>query len=84
MPCDHIRSVRKLVLKLVFKTVNGLALFTNAQGHMTSTCPGARQLGVGVPITILQFAPLARLHPVLGFHAIYCVCARFIRQGCVL
>jgi hypothetical protein len=58
--------------------------FANAQGHMTSTCPGARQLGAGAPITVLQFAPLARLHPVLGFHAIYCMCARFIGKGCVL
>jgi hypothetical protein len=40
-------------------------------------CPGARRLGAGAPITVLQFAPLARLHPVLGFYAIYCVCARF-------
>jgi hypothetical protein len=39
---------------------------------------GARWLGAGAPITILQFAPLAWLHLVLGFHAIYCVCARFI------
>jgi hypothetical protein len=46
--------------------------------------PGARRLGAGAPITILQFAPLVRLCPVLGFHAIYCVCARFIQQGCVL
>jgi hypothetical protein len=67
-----------------FKTVNGLALFANAQGHMTSTCPGARRLGAGAPITVLQFAPLARLRPVLGFHALNCVCARFMKQGCVL
>jgi hypothetical protein len=38
---------------------------------------GARQLGAGAPLTVLWFAPLARLHPVLGFHAIYCMCARF-------
>jgi hypothetical protein len=26
-----------------------------------------RLLGAGVPLTVLRFAPLARLHPVLGF-----------------
>jgi hypothetical protein len=51
---------------------------------MTLMCPGARRLGVGAPITVLQFAPLAWLHLVLGFHAIYCVCARFISEGCIL
>jgi hypothetical protein len=56
---------------------NRLALLPNARGHMTSTRPGARRLGAGAPLTILRFAPLARLHPVLGFHALYCVCARF-------
>jgi hypothetical protein len=35
---------------------------------MTSTCPGARRLGAGAPITVLQFAPLARLHLVLGLN----------------
>jgi hypothetical protein len=56
-----------------------------ARGHIvTPTYPGARRLGAGAPITILQFAPLAVAAPVLGFHAIYCVCARFIQQGCVL
>jgi hypothetical protein len=64
-----------------FKRFWQLALFTNAQGHMTSTCPGVRRLGVGAPITVLQFAPLARLRSVLGFHAIYYVCARFISEG---
>jgi hypothetical protein len=64
--------------------VQPFSLFSNARGHMTLTCPGARQLGAGVPITVLQFVPLARLHPVLGFYAIYCVCASFMTQGCVL
>jgi hypothetical protein len=36
-------------------------------------CPGARQLGAGAPITVLQFAPLAWLHPMLGFY-IYIAC----------
>jgi hypothetical protein len=45
---------------------------------MTLTCSGARRLGAGAPITILQFALLAWLHPVLGFHALNCVCARFM------
>jgi hypothetical protein len=44
-------------------------------------CPGARRLGAGAPITVLQFAPLARLRPVLGFHALNCVCARFMNKG---
>jgi hypothetical protein len=47
-------------------------------------CPGARRLGAGAPLTVLWFAPLVWLCPVLGFHAIYCVCARFNGQGCVL
>jgi hypothetical protein len=47
-------------------------------------CPGARRLGAGAPITVLQFASLARLCPVLAFHALNCVCARFMLQGCVL
>jgi hypothetical protein len=51
---------------------------------MTLICPSARRLGAGAPITILQFTPLARLHPVLGFHALNCVCARFMGQGCDL
>jgi hypothetical protein len=52
--------------------------FTNARGHMILIRPGARWLGAGVPLIILWFAPLARFHPVLGFHTLYCVCARFI------
>jgi hypothetical protein len=28
-----------------------------------------RRLGAGAPLTVLQFAPLARLRPVLGFYA---------------
>jgi hypothetical protein len=39
-----------------------------------------RRLGAGAPLTVLRFAPLARLCPVLGFHALYCVCARFMRR----
>jgi hypothetical protein len=57
---------------------NSLALFLIERGHMTLTCPSARRLGAGAPITILQFAPLAWLRPVLGFHALNCVCARFM------
>jgi hypothetical protein len=57
---------------------NRLVLLPNARGHMTPMCPGARQLGAVTPITVLQIAPLAQLHLVLGFHAIYCMCARFI------
>jgi hypothetical protein len=45
-------------------------------------CPGARRLRAGAPLTILRFSPLAQLHLVMGFHAIYCVCARFIQEGC--
>jgi hypothetical protein len=45
---------------------------------------GARWLGAGAPLTILQFALLVRLCLVLGFHAIYSVCSRFIEQGCIL
>jgi hypothetical protein len=51
---------------------------------MTFMCPSARQLGAGTPITILQFAPLAWLHPVLGFYTLNGVCARLLEQGCVL
>jgi hypothetical protein len=51
---------------------------------MTLMCPSARRLGAGAPITVLQFALLAQLHPMLGFHAIYCMCARFISEGCIL
>jgi hypothetical protein len=58
--------------------------FLIERGHMSLTCPGARRLGAGAPITVLQFASLARLRPVLGFHALNCVCARFMKQGCVL
>jgi hypothetical protein len=58
--------------------VQPFILFTNARGHMILIHPGARWLGACVPLTVLRFAPLAQLHPVLGFHALYCVCARFI------
>jgi hypothetical protein len=47
-------------------------------------CPGARRLGAGTPITILQFSLLVWLHSVLGFYTIYCVCVRFNEQGYVL
>jgi hypothetical protein len=59
-------------------------LFAHPEVVWKLTRPGARRLGAGAPITILQFAPLARLRSVLGFYAIYCVCARFMEQGCVL
>jgi hypothetical protein len=36
-------------------------------------CPGVRRLGAGMPITILQFASLARLCPVLVF-MLYIAC----------
>jgi hypothetical protein len=52
--------------------------FTNARGHMILICPGARWLGAGAPLTIIWFVLLAQLHLVLGFHALYFVCARFI------
>jgi hypothetical protein len=59
-----------------------LALCT---GHMEDRmCPGARRLGAGAPLTVLWFSPLVRLRLVLGFHAIYCVCARFIQEECNL
>ena len=61
------------------------APFYNAQGHMEDRmCPGARRLGAGAPLTVLWFSPLVRLRLVLGFHAIYCVCARFIQEECNL
>jgi hypothetical protein len=45
-------------------------------------CPGARRLGAGAPITVLQFAPLARLRPVLGFHALILrVCQVHLNKG---
>jgi hypothetical protein len=43
-----------------------------------------RRLGAGGALTVLQFAPLARLCPVLGFYALNGVCAGFTRQGCIL
>jgi hypothetical protein len=51
---------------------------------MTLMCPRARRLGAGAPITVLQFAPLVRLRPVLGFYALNGVCARLNEQGCDL
>jgi hypothetical protein len=32
-------------------------------------CPSARRLGAGGALTVLRFAPLARLHPVPGYNA---------------
>jgi hypothetical protein len=68
-------------------TIGSLSIspFFIERGHIvTLICPGARRLGAGAPITVLQFTLLVRLHPVLGFHALNCVCARFMKQGCVL
>jgi hypothetical protein len=64
--------------------VKTVSLFSIARGHMTLIRPGVRRLGAGAPLTVLWFASLARLRPVVGFHAIYCMCARFIQEGCVL
>jgi hypothetical protein len=58
--------------------------YHSARSYYDPYARGARRLGAGPPITILQFAPLVWLRPMLGFHAIYCVCARFIGEGCVL
>ena len=44
------------------------------------TCPGARRLGDGAPLIVLQFAPLARLRLVPGFYALNGVCARFTEK----
>jgi hypothetical protein len=55
-------------------TVQLLTTFDHsARGHMALIRPGARRLGAGVPLTVLQFAPLAQLHLVLGFHTTYCM-----------
>jgi hypothetical protein len=78
--CDHNRSTKGEVGTVS----NSLALSLIERCHMTLMCLGARRLGADVPITVLQFAPLARLHPVLGFHALNCMCARFMKQGCIL
>jgi hypothetical protein len=67
-----------------FQTVLAVSPFYKCARSYDLHVLGARRLGAGTPITILQFAPLARLRLVLGFHAIYCVCSRFIQQGCVL
>jgi hypothetical protein len=66
IPCDHDRSAWELTV------VTTLTTFCHARGHMTIR-PGARRLGAGAPLTVLRFAPLARLHPVLGFYALNCV-----------
>jgi hypothetical protein len=44
-----------------------------ARSYFEPIRPGARRLGAGAPLTVLRFAPLARLRPVLGFHALNCV-----------
>jgi hypothetical protein len=44
-------------------------------------CLSARWLGAGAPITVLQFASLAWLRSMLGFHVLNCMCARFMKQG---
>jgi hypothetical protein len=93
MPYDHLRCKCAGSLKWFQMVSNAPAIchsifgktvspFLYARGHiMTLMCPGARRLGAGAPITVLQFAPLARLRPVLGFHALNCVCARFMNKG---
>jgi hypothetical protein len=53
---------------VVLKRFWQLALFTNARAYYATMCPGARQLGAGAPITVLHFAPLARLRPLLGLN----------------
>jgi hypothetical protein len=57
-----------------FKTVNPFFL---ARGRMT-ICPSARRLGAGGALTVLQFAPLARLRPVPGLNAHFGACSRFM------
>jgi hypothetical protein len=47
-------------------------------------CPRVWRLGVGAPITVLQFAPFVRLRLVLGFYALNGMCARLNVQGCNL
>jgi hypothetical protein len=77
MPYDHIpwREVFGIGLNsfkndptLVNCFIKRLALFTYCARSYGPMCPGARRLGAGAPITVLQFAPLARLHPVLGLN----------------
>jgi hypothetical protein len=44
---------------------------------MTLIRPGARRLGAGGALTVLRFAPLARLHPVPGFNVHFGACSWF-------
>jgi hypothetical protein len=45
-----------------------------ARGRMEDLmCPGARRLGAGAPITVLQFAPLA-VAPGAGFSRLFIAC----------
>jgi hypothetical protein len=77
MACDlATERAGKLCLKL--------SPFIFARGHMTHMCPRVWRLGAGAPITVLQFAPLARLRSVPGFYALNGVCARLNVQGCNL
>jgi hypothetical protein len=45
---------------------------------MTPYARGARRLGAGGALTVLQFAPLARLRPVLGFNVHFGACSWFM------
>jgi hypothetical protein len=44
---------------------------------MDHICPRAWRLGAGGTLTILRFAPLARLSPVPGFNAHFGACSWF-------
>jgi hypothetical protein len=45
---------------------------------LTPTCPRAWRLGAGGALTVLQFAPLARLRPVPGFNVHFGACSWFM------
>jgi hypothetical protein len=57
----------------------GVVRFWNGNNDLTTHFPSARshapyaqvprRLGAGVPLTVLRFASLAQLRPVLGFYA---------------
>ena len=47
-------------------------------------CPRARRLGAGGTLTVLRFAPLARLRPVPGFNAHWELVLGSCTQVCVL
>jgi hypothetical protein len=77
MACDlATERAGKLCLKL-----SPFYICARSHDHM---CPRVWRLGAGVPITVLQFAPLARLRSVPGFYALNSVCARLNEQGCNL